>query len=138
MKNKVKSFLIRMRVPVVLAIFFLLSILLIAQRVYMIKVGDRITYLEKEIRSTKSQNDELQLEIARMLDTDKLANLATEEFGLRSAKFDEIVVLDEPVLEVEAPGAGPWQKVRVVLSNSWDTIIAGLSGEENLEISGSI
>lgn len=138
MKVNVRSFFVRIRIPVILAVLFIFSIMLIAQRVYMIKVGDRITYLQNEIRSSESRNDELQYEISRLLDTEELAQKACDEFGLRSANFDEIVILDEPVSEVIAPGAGPWQKVRVALSNSWETIIAGLPGEENIEISGSI
>ncbi len=130
--------MVRMRVPIMLVVFFLFSLVLVAQRVSLIRIGDRIAYLQNEIRTTASVNSELQYEIGRMLDTDKLAVVAFEDFGLRSAKFNEIVVLEEPVKEVGSPGNGPWEKVLVALSNSWETIVAGISKDETLEISGSI
>jgi len=138
MNKNVTVFMSRMRIPALFTAFFLLSILLIAQRVQMIKIGDRLSSLHNELRSVQSFNSELEYEIGRLLDTDKLAQAASEDFGLRSANFDEIVVLNEPQLEVNPPGTDPWQKVRVALSNSIETIVAGISGGNNVEISGSI
>lgn len=138
MKKKVADFLIRMRVPIMMVVFFLFSLVLVAQRVSLIRIGDRITYLQNEMRSTASIKSELQYEIGRLLDTDKLAHSAFEDFGLRSAKFNEIVILEEPIIEVGSPGNGPWEKVLVALTNSWETIVAGISKDKALEISGSI
>lgn len=138
MKRNVRTLLPKLRVPALFGAFFLLSVLLIAQRVQMIKIGDRLSCLQNELRTVESVNGELEYEIGRLLDTDKLAQIAFEDFGLRSANFDEIVVMNEPKMEVELPGTGPWEKVRIVLANSIETIIAGISGGENMEISGSI
>jgi len=138
MKRNVSALITKMRVPALFVAFFLLSVLLIAQRVHMIRIGDRLSSMQNELRSVQSINGELEYEIGRLLDTDYLAQTAFEDFGLRSANFDEIVILNEPQMEVELPGTGPWQKVRVALTNSIETIVAGISGGEDIEISGSI
>jgi len=138
MRLNVSFLLNRLRMPAIITTLFLLSIVLIAQRVYMVQVGDRISIIVNELRSVKSHNDELQYEIAGHFETSKLIQTAYEDFGLRSAKLDEIVVLIEPGSEGEAHDASSWNKLRTAMVSSWETIVCDIAGETDLELSGSI
>ena len=134
MRKNVSVLLGRLRMPAIIATLFLLSIILIAQRVYMVQVGDRISIIASELRSVKSHNDELQYEISRHSEAGKLIQTAREDFGLRSAKLDEIVVLTEPISVGKDPGVSSWKKLRTAMVSGWETIVCGIAGETELEL----
>ncbi len=138
MRSTVRRFVHSARIPVVLIIIFLISIFLVAQRVYLFQLGDRITALKEEIRSVRSQNDELEFQISQILETKRLEKAAYEDFALRSAKLDEIVVLSEPTMNCGASDGDAWAKVYKAARDTWDLLVARPLQLNKCDIAGSI
>ncbi len=138
MRYTVRKLSQKFRIPALLLALFFFSIILVSQRVYLVQIGDRITTLESELRSVRMQNDELECEIARYIETKRLVGIAREEFGLRNARLDEVVMLKEPCIQNENGSGGTWEKVRIVARRTWDALLAGAVGTNNCNLSGSI
>jgi len=124
MSTKLKSCFFAAKIPALLFFAFLFSFLLIGQRVYLVRLGDRITSLNQQLRTIRSRNDGLETEISRLLESRRLETVATENFGLRIAKLDEVVFLSEPDIP-DREYIDTWTKIRNAARDTWDAMVIG-------------
>lgn len=96
MINRLRNIAHSLKLPATWAFFILFALALIAQRVYLIRLGDRLSADKEYITALKNQNDGMERDIERLIETKRLECMAELDYGLRSAELDEVVVLAEP------------------------------------------
>ncbi|RKZ29506.1 hypothetical protein DRQ36_08405 [bacterium] len=138
MKRLLKHFARSIRIPVILLFAFAFSVLLVAQRVYLVQLTDRTSIIEEKLRSVRERNDELESQIAQILESERFKEIAKEDYGLRSQRFGDVVILTEPEKEREDNASEAWEKVRLAVSRTWEAIVIGPLNLDKHPVSGSM
>mgnify|MGYP006287893243 FL=1 len=127
-----------LRISLIFLGVLIVSLFSVAQRVYLVELGDRITCKRRELAHLKDECDELECRIARKLETQKLEEKAESEFGLRSANLDEVVTLTEPASAGDELPGGVFDNFARKAKGAWDDLVLGDLGDGMLDSGGSI
>ncbi|MCK5832563.1 hypothetical protein KAH81_02735 [bacterium] len=127
-----------LRLIIIWTFVLLFALVLVAQRVYLIKLEDRLATNGEFLTSLKDQNNELERDIVRISETKELERIAEMDFGLRSATLNEVVVLAEPFVHEEIEKSFFLNDFFARARRKIDGLVVGAFELNSEEIGGSI
>ncbi len=138
MKEKLLICMKKLKVPTIWAFFVVFALVLVAQRVYLIRLEERMLENNEFITSLRDQNNEIERDIARIVETKELERIASMDFGLRSAALNEVFVLAEPRVGDETIEAFSFNDFLAKARRRIDGLVVGTFKFDNKEIGGSL
>ncbi len=138
MKRRLKNIIRSLKVPAIWAFLVLFALTLAAQRVYLIRLGDRLLVDRQYLAALKNQNDDIERDIARLLETKELDRAARLDYGLRSANLNEVVVLSDPSVKEEGANNLALGKAFAAARRKLDDLVLGSFAVEEGGMGGSI
>ncbi|HHS50575.1 MAG TPA: hypothetical protein ENN07_05610 [candidate division Zixibacteria bacterium] len=136
MRKRFYTVIQKAKIPFLWAFIIACSLALVAQRAYMIGIEERVDANKEFLVLLTNQNNEIERDIVRIIETKQLERVAEADYGLRAAKLDEVVVLAEPAIPSESGEqfsvneffARARRKIDGIFAGSFENNITGTGG----------
>lgn len=76
-----------------LAVGLLIALFLVWARIQVIQLGYEVSRLRKDVHDLAQRRDLLEAEVASLKSSERLEGVATERFGMRLPRGDEVIIL---------------------------------------------